>query len=252
MYNKNYDNYFAYKKNKLNAETTQLPRKKSQKFTALFKLFFATFIVMFIVIIVLIMNYSSRMDIEYTKGELTRSNTDTVNTVSGYENYTEDEQRKIDSRLTLIQQEENAPSEAKIILDKGDVKEESIIDPIHIEESKKIDKIEKQKLMNEQTAQEKQPLKFGEIKNKNSSTNDNIENNVTIMSKVLIGRFSSFEEAQTVQNEIKSRNPSLSPYVKKIGNIYGIQMGSYQDFSAAKNQAQALKSEGYDVWIYQQ
>ena len=88
---------------------------------------------------------------------------------------------------------------------------------------------------------------------KENSLEDEFQNNnITIMSKVLIGRYETFEEAQKVQIKIKEQNDSLSPFVKKIGDVYSIQMGSYQDFSVAKNQAQLLKSEGYDVWIYQQ
>ena len=78
------------------------------------------------------------------------------------------------------------------------------------------------------------------------------ENNVTVMSKVLVGRYSTFEEAQKVQAQIKSKTPSLQPFVKKIGNVFSVQMGSYQDFAQAKNHAQSLRGKGFDVWIYQQ
>ena len=54
------------------------------------------------------------------------------------------------------------------------------------------------------------------------------------------------------QNEIKNLDATASPYVRKVGDIYSIQMGSYQDFRAAKVQAQRLKAMGLDVWIYQQ
>ena len=43
-----------------------------------------------------------------------------------------------------------------------------------------------------------------------------------------------------------------SAYVRKIGDIYTVQMGSYQDFYTAKSKAQDLKAKGLDVWIYQQ
>ena len=72
------------------------------------------------------------------------------------------------------------------------------------------------------------------------------------MSKVLIGRYASFEEAQKTQNSIKAKDSSLSPFVKKVGDVFCVQMGSYQDFNVAKAQAQKLKSLGFDVWIYQQ
>ena len=79
--------------------------------------------------------------------------------------------------------------------------------------------------------------------------NTNIQ---TIMSKVLVGKYATLEEAQAAQVSIKANNSNLSPYVKKIGEIYAVQTGSYQDFNVAKVQAQNLKSKGYEVWIYQQ
>ena len=72
------------------------------------------------------------------------------------------------------------------------------------------------------------------------------------MSKVLVGRFSSFEDAQKLQSVIKAKDASLTPYVKKVGDVFTVQLGSYQDFEIAKNQAHTLKSKGLDVWIYQQ
>ena len=79
-----------------------------------------------------------------------------------------------------------------------------------------------------------------------------LSENITIMSKVLIGRYETLEEAQKAQETLKLNNPSLAPYVKKVGNVFAIQTGSYQDFNIAKSHAQALSAKGYDVWIYQQ
>ena len=76
--------------------------------------------------------------------------------------------------------------------------------------------------------------------------------NQTIMSKVLIGHYATFDEAQKMQNQIKAKNPTLQPFVRKVGGVFSVQMGSYQDFSVAKTQAQFLSSKGLDVWIYQQ
>ena len=78
------------------------------------------------------------------------------------------------------------------------------------------------------------------------------DTNITIMSKVLIGRYMTFEEAQKLQTQIKAKNSSLQPFVRKVGNVFSVQMGSYQDFSIAKKHAQVLRNQGFDVWIYQQ
>jgi len=256
----NSPDYFAYKKNKMQAEMNRVKTEKPiSKFNFLLQLFLATFIVMFIIIVIAIMKYSSKMDIEYTKGELSYNNSEiSPKNMSSYNNDNDDEQGKIDKRLMLIQQEENAPSEAKIIA--KEKKSPEVIDPSHIEANKKIEKIEKIKAKNAQNEAEsnKKNNILEEIKQKSShlevnlKNNQSFEDNVIISSKVLIGRFSTFDEAKAMQNEIKQKDSSLSPYVRKVGDIFSVQMGSYKDFHAAKVQAQVLKSKGFDVWIYQQ
>lgn len=255
--NFNSSGYLAYKKNKAKIEAEN-SKKPISKLNFLMQLFAATFVVIFIIVAVSIMKYSSKMDIEYTQGELQLS-TSAINSIAGYNAPVEDEaQRQIDKRLLLIQQEENAPSGARII-DKPKTNQE-VIAVSHIKENKKIEKIEKQKKENEKSLSNsnKQNIKplnlLDEVKlqKKISLQNIEIENNVTVMSKVLIGRYSTFEEAQKLQNDIKSKNPSLQPFVRKIGEVFSVQMGSYNDFAIAKNQAQTLKNKGFDVWIYQQ
>ena len=249
--------YFAYKKNKMQSEIKRTTKgKQLVKFNFLLQLFVATFIFMFIVIVIAIMKYSSRMDIEYSKGDLSFNNVDSSSSLSGYKiaDYDE-EQGKIDKRLKLIQQEENAPSEAKILQDNKQ-KNDIVIEQVHLENSQKIDKIEKFKEKNAQSEANGSKLS-NEHESKNISVKlpfvkkENIEEDITITSKVLVGRFSSFEEASKKQAQIKAENKDLSPFVRKVGDIYSVQMGSYQDFHTAKQQALQLKSSGLEVWIYQ-
>lgn len=252
--NFNSSGYFAYKKNKIQREIEE-QKKPISRLNFLLQLFGATFVIIFIVIVVSIMKYSSKMDIEYTQGELQLSSS-SVNTVSGYNIAQEEEQqRKIDKRLILIQQEENAPSEARIV--EKPTEQHDVIAPSHIENNKKLEKIEKQKKLNEQSdikANSKISSMIEEVKLQKKVPAESLEteSNVTILSKVLIGHYNTFEEAQKLQNEIKAKNSSLSPFVRKVGGVFSVQMGSYQDFSVAKNHAQNLKSKGFDVWIYQQ
>ncbi len=255
----NTSDYFAYKKNKLQKKE-QKPKSLS-KINFLFQLFIATFVIIFIIIVIAIMKYSSRMDIEYSKGDLSMHDSVESAQDTTKSSIVEEEQGKIDKRLIFIQQEENAPSEAKII-DKAQNKQEEVINPVHIEENKKIEKIEKIEKIKAQNAQSEAqsaaPPKKEEVKlqgKKQETTAPlpiNAQKNITIMSKVLIGRYSSFEEAQKMQTEIKEKDPNTTPFVRKTGDVFSVQMGSYQDFSIAKRQAQVLKTKGYDVWIYQQ
>ena len=253
--------YFTYKRNKMQSEI-KTQNKGVSKFSILVQLFIATFVIMFIVIVIVIMNYSSKMDIEYSKGDLSFNNPDSsTSSVSGYNSVDfDDDQRKIDKRLILIQQEENAPSEAKIIKPDKAIKDE-VIAMEHLENSQKIDKMEKIKALNAKSEKnepnnsvlsevidEVKQLTTKQQENKNIQYDDSL----AITSKVLIGRFSSFEQAGAMQSQIKAKDSSLTPFVRKIGDIYSVQMGSYQDFATAKVQAQKLKALGYEVWIYQQ
>ena len=251
--NFNTSDYFAYKKNKIQAEAEK-PKKPISKLNFLFQLFLATFIEIFIIIVVFIMKYSAKMDIEYSKGDLSLRNPDTIENFSGYAPVVEEEQqRKIDSRLMLIQQEENAPSEAKIIAKEKTANAE-VIDPIHIDKTIKEDKNIKKPVEIPIKEQNKISAAIEEISTHNKKPQEEtlIEKNVIVMSKVLIGRYSSFDEAKKMQTAIKNQEPSLTPFVRKVGDVFSVQMGSFQDFNVAKKQAQKLKAAGFDVWIYQQ
>ena len=237
----NSQNYFAYKRSKYRKDITQAPRPIS-KANFLFQLFIATFIVIFIVMVISIMKYTSKMDIESSKDfklndtVLSQNMNETENVLSDNE-----KQLKIDKRLLLIQQEENAPSEAKIV---GVEKKHDVIDPKYVEKNKIIKKEQKKLQLLTQKTPEEQETKNSPLVLENE--------NITIMSKVLIGRFSTFDEARRLQDVIKAKDSSLSPFVKKISDVYTVQIGSFQDFEVAKHQAQMLKSKGLDVWIYQQ
>ncbi len=241
--NNNSSNYFVYKKNKYRKDIAQPPKPMS-KINFLFQLFIATFIIMFIIIVISIMKYSSKMDIEYSKKEVKFNNNFSLNQQEEFEkqSFENEKQLKIDKRLLLIQQEENAPSEAKVI--GAETKRNEVINPVHLENNKKIEKEQKQNtIIKEQQTQET-------TTEAPSISTD--EANVTIMSKVLVGRFSTFEDAQRLQAVIKAKDASLTPYVKKVGDVFTVQLGSYKDFNIAKNQARTLKNKGLDVWIYQQ
>ena len=249
--NFNSSGYFAYKKNKIQREI-ETHKKPISRLNFLFQLFVATFIIIFIMIVVGIMKYSSKVDIEYTVGELQLAN-GAINTIPSYNTSTDDEpQRKIDKRLMLIQQEENAPSEARI-LERPSANQE-VISQAHLENNKKLEKLEKQRKLEEQNKASKIGAIIEDVKMQKKIPVEQLtsDENITVMSKVLIGRYTTFEDAQKLQNQIKAKNPSLQPFVRKVGNVFSVQMGSYQEFSVAKSHAQSLRSKGFDVWIYQQ
>ena len=88
-----------------------------------------------------------------------------------------------------------------------------VIDPKHLETNKKIEKEEKkqkaaQNLVIPDKEENKLVSALGEIANRKKDKEEHFnqqaeQNNVTIMSKVLIGKFATFEDAQILQSEIK-------------------------------------------------
>lgn len=232
------------------------------------KVFVATFLIIFVLIVVAIVKYTSKINIDPPK----ESSESSIEDVSGYMDNTNEEQKTIDKRLIMLQQEENAPSEAKIIQNDKQKNNDEIIDPKHIEDIKKYEKTEKFDKENSKLVKKEAPLpektkgnvllpvtlpneqnhSAKALKPHIKTENYEPESNITIMSRVLVGKFQTFEDAQKLQRDIKESNPASSPYVKKVSEVYTVQMGSYKDFSVAKSQASALKAKGWDVWIFQQ
>lgn len=252
--NRQNPNHFTYDKNRAQGAFLK-PEKPISKLNFLFQLFMATFIVIFIIIVVLIMKFSTKVDIEYTKGE---------SLVSNQENELyDDEQRKIDKRLIFLQQEDRMPNSAKVPVDNKIKSEiEEIKNLSQKEKMDKVHKIQEKKVKQNSiaattTTQEKKhplaQLKEDILKEEpQTREDDQFDLNVVIMSKVLTGRFSTFDEAKRVQALVKEKNPNRKPYVRKVGDVYSVQVGSYQDFAVAKKVAREVKAQGFDVWIYQQ
>lgn len=229
--------------------------KYSSGFDIMVRIFFATFIIIFILVVFGTLKFSAKIDIE---GPNASNNA----IEDAMEDFVDDEQRTIDKRLILLQQEEKAPNEAKIIVKEEGWDNNRVMDPEllkeDLEDYSRKNKEEIKQENNPKTQNDNEEELF-ENENKPIQTKPALKpqikesySNITIMSKVLIGKYLTFEEAKSKQVEIKENNPNSAPYVKKVGDIYSVQMGTYQDFATAKSMAASLKSRGYDVWIYQQ
>ncbi len=284
--------YFTYKRKKIEKNSPTRQKKYISKVNFLLQLSIVTFLIVVVLILVGITKFSSKMDIECSRSDLSEFDPASSHITA---NVDDTPQGKIDKRLILIQQEENAPNEAKKII--TDNKQNSlVIDPKLVEANKEIEnrqykefkekqlKKQQQKQLEAQnkdlqapkpgtkltfkppTAKQNEEIKTNaqdkttqanqtlsteqkqEIKPSTKTASDNL----IIMSKVFIGRYANLDEAQAMQNTIKNSNPHLTPYVKKVGNVFTIQMGSYQDFNVARKFAQRLQAKGFEVWIYQQ
>ncbi len=209
--------YLAYKKKKLieAPEEIEKPSSGKRKYIALGVIVFIAFFVFTLFVLTAI--FGSKVDIEYGKMKSTDEpyalNDDSV--VSGEF----DGKYTIDARLKQLQIEETTPT---------------------ISQKEKDEKI--------LSAQIK---KLGKEKNKNSDKNENIapqEEQKIVYSKVLLGRYSSFEEAKEAQAKLR-QNSGVEAFVRKMGNIYALQVGSYMNQDQAQNVAMQFSNMDYQVWI---
>ena len=231
----NSPDYLTYKKSKINPQIEK--QKRLSRLKVALWIFIITFSIIFAVVVQVVRKYSARIDIEYGRNADAIGGSESVLS----EGFGSDAKKLIDKRLKLIQLEENAPSEAKIISDEKENNEvidleqfAKIKDSGNIEDDEINIKIEN--ASSHKTAEQKQPQ----------------DNNVAVYSKVLIGKYSTFEDARAAQNSVREYNQGTTPFIRKVGDIYALQVGSYQDLTTAKQIASKFRAQNFDVWIYQQ
>ncbi len=231
----NSPDYLTYKKSKINPQIEK--QKRLSRLKVALWIFIITFSIIFAVVVQVVRKYSARIDIEYGRNADVIGGSESVLS----EGFGSDAKKLIDKRLKLIQLEENAPSEAKIISDEKENNEvidleqfAKIKDSGNIEDDEINIKIEN--ASSHKTAEQKQPQ----------------DNNVAVYSKVLIGKYSTFEDARAAQDSVREYNQGTTPFIRKVGDIYALQVGSYQDLTTAKQIASKFRAQNFDVWIYQQ
>lgn len=267
--------YLSYKKSKMNPNRVKRVEKRNEKIKRIIKLSVLTFCVIFLCVVVFIKKYAKRVDIEYGRHGL--SNVENAEEQTFGEGYDADK-RSIDKRLTLIQEEENAPSESRVLdkdKDKNEVmnfeqftrlKEESYTDDLSEEERpvKQIAPEEPKPVQKSAKTAEAQnantPKLLPKMQSENSATSLSVTQNGDFTPveavpqtsiKVLVGKYPSFEDAKLGQNNMKTK-ARVAPFIRKVGSTYSLQIGSYSNMDVARSVAGNYAAMGFDVWIYQQ
>lgn len=219
------EDYLSYKKNKMAKESDKGQIKK-----AVLWVFVLTFTFCFMVVINVTSRYGRKMDIEYGRALSTKNvnaNDPYVKGINPITEFIDDRKNQVDIRLRLLQLEETAPNEAKII-DKN--REKDVLDPAHfkslLEEEEKAAHAPKVEAPEKPTTEAK-----------------------PVFSKVLIGRYRSFDEAKEAQNELREASGAVT-FIRKMGDIYSLQVGSYTNEGIAQEVADKY-SGNYPVWILQ-
>lgn len=237
--NMNSPDYLTYKKSKINPQIEQ--KKRASRYRIAFWVFVITFSVIFATVVQIVRKYATRIDIEYDRN-IDASSAQIDNSILS-QGFASDAKRLIDKRLKLIQLEENAPNEAKII--SSDKENNEVID---LEQYAQIKESggEPEDSYADSQIDTKKPQDVGEKQINGPSSN------IAVYSKVLIGKYATFEDARAAQESVREANQGTTPFIRKVGDIYALQVGSYQDLTTAKQVASRFRAEDFDVWIYQQ
>ncbi len=283
-FNNSSSDYLTYKKSKMNPTRVQRVEKRIEKVRRVVKLSLITFCIMFLCVVIFIKKYAKRVDIEYGRhgAEISKNNTEDTSLGEKYFTETYDgEKRTIDKRLILIQEEENAPSESRVLpqdRDKNEVmnlehfeKLRSNIDEIDIEAANEEAEQKTKPASNTQNSQNTQSTQTKAVQaglkpqiNNTGANTGGGELNVDVQGmyapielapraniKVLVGRYATFDEAKNAQINMKNIKKT-TPFIRKVDNVYCLQIGSYTNMDVARSVAGGYGKDGFDVWIYQQ
>ena len=275
--NSSSSDYLTYKKSKMNPTRVQRVEKRKEKVRRIFKLSLVTFCIMFICVVIFIKKYAKRVDIEYGRHgmDVTQQNS-SAGVNDGYFNDTYDpDKRTIDKRLILIQEEENAPSESRVLPQDRDKNEVMNLEHFEMLKSNVEDDIDEdvpsqKEEVNTQAAQKPQqaqqnnstgtlmpkiPQSAAEVQDIDAVPQGNfapIELAPKANIKVLIGKYSTKKKKKTAQTAMKNSKARIAPFIRRVGNVYSLQIGSYSNMDVARSVAGSYGREGFDVWIYQQ
>lgn len=236
----NSPDYLTYKKSKINPRLEQ-QQQRSSRLRIAFWIFIITFSIIFALVVQVVRRYSTRIDIEYGRN-MDSASKQADNSILP-QGFGGEAKKLIDNRLKLIQLEENAPSEARII--SSEKTDNEVMD---LEQYAKIKE--------EGSTSDVVPLD-DTVETTQSSDVSPLpqiikEATVEVYSKVLIGKYETFEDARSAQDAVREVNRGTTPFIRKVGDIYALQVGSFQDLEVAKQVASKFRAENFDVWIYQQ
>lgn len=109
-----------------------------------------------------------------------------------------------------------------------------------------------------------EPVKIPTKKTKNSQVDTNVapprpSNNDLARpfesprtTKVLVGRYSTFEQAKVAQGILMDSGLNISPFVKNMGDYYTLQVGSYSSRATASSVASELQRNNFPARVVQE
>lgn len=222
--------YLSYKKQKLNAQVQEAQQiKKIDKEPRQFPMMVAVFVVCLMLFVVFVAKYGSRVDIEY--GKMGEGSYETVETQNENLTSRDDTNSGLDTRLKDLQDANRA---GRTVVSK----EKEVVEKAKKSEQKEIIKEEKAVT----------PQKNEEVKTQVEKQVSAPQEHRVVYSKVLLGHYSTYDEAKQAQAQLKSATGTVA-FVRKMGSFYALQVGSYLDPEQARITAAKYSSMNYFVSI---
>ena len=199
--------------------------------------FLTTFIVTFAFVALATKYFSPEYDVEIGRnGE----ETDIENSEKG----------SVDERLRWIQFEDNMPGVSTRFTSEEEIPQEE--EKTKAETSIVYDDETTAKTIQEQKAKDAEAV----IKVEKTETAQEAQSPSPVdapavpkMSKIYVGQFATIEQAISMQNKLSESGLNLSPFVKKVGSHYVVQVGSYASSQTAENIATEIQNAGYNARI---
>ncbi len=160
----------------------------------------------------------------------------------GDENYTTESDTKktaVDDRLKLLQQEDNGTNQEDDIFEPELDEKVKIPDNLHKspkQEEEVISVSEKEAAPSPQETAAKPPVQPE-------------SQNVTAPTKVVVGYYSTREQAEVAKGIIAESGLNISPFVRTIGGAYTIQAGSYSSREKAQSVVNELLKNNFPARI---
>ena len=215
-------------------------KKLNKKPSDSMAIFVSTFFILLLLFLGIAKQISPEIDVSIGDNEKTENETVGV------------EKNEVDERLRLLQMEDNNG--------KDDMFASELEEKVVIPERKKIE--EEQKEQKEEKVKEEKPIALAEKEatpkpQETAAPAPKIVQTPTVTqppvtsstSKVVVGYYSTREQAEVAKGIIAESGLNISPFVRSIGGAYTIQVGSYSTREKAQSVVNDLLRNNYPARI---
>lgn len=213
-------------------------------------IFVTTFFVTLLVFTLIAKSFSPDVDVSISED----SNTDAKETGLGVKRF-------IDDRLKVIQMEDNSPGASRTDPQKENTDgydDSSFNKYTQAEEEEKITLPTKKSKAgktfdSDDTTIDEDSNTYAPPTPPRPKSSDIYRPNDTIkMSKVLVGRYATLEQAKVAQGILMDSSLNITPFIKNTGGAYTLQVGSYSSRAKAEEVSSQLQRNNFPARIVQE